>query len=305
MAELSVIIPYVNEWPQIVFTVGSIYEELIDRVDFEIILVDNWCAEVETQGRTRDHGHPEGGLPGQSWLKVVQYSDKLSHWQAKNAGIAAASGDIIWFCDAHCIVCRDSLFGAYEYYRDHWQEINGTLHLPLHYQILDNRRLIYALVTDPAIGHYHYKFTTYQDWAAPYAVPCMSSCGMFMHREVFNALGGFPEGLGIYGGGENFVNFTLAVLGMNKMIYPCQGLRHHGDKRGYNWNYTDHLKNRAIATYIFGGELILLKFLAPTKGRDEVKAKIMRDVIEENRPRRERIKSMQTTTIDEWVQQWT
>jgi hypothetical protein len=45
--KLSVIVPFVNEWPQLVFTLGSIAEELRDRVNFEIIAIDNWCKEAE------------------------------------------------------------------------------------------------------------------------------------------------------------------------------------------------------------------------------------------------------------------
>jgi glycosyltransferase involved in cell wall biosynthesis len=51
MAELSVIIPFCNEYPQILFTIQSIAQELRDRVDFEIIAVNNYCDEVEKQGR--------------------------------------------------------------------------------------------------------------------------------------------------------------------------------------------------------------------------------------------------------------
>ena len=56
MADLSVIIPFVNEYPQVMFTIRNIAEELRDRVDFEIIAVNNYCDEVKAQNREEDKG---------------------------------------------------------------------------------------------------------------------------------------------------------------------------------------------------------------------------------------------------------
>ena len=49
MPELSVIMPFCNEYPQNMFTIQNIAQELRDRVDFEIIAIDNFCEEVQAQ----------------------------------------------------------------------------------------------------------------------------------------------------------------------------------------------------------------------------------------------------------------
>ena len=302
MPKLSVIVPFCNEYPQVLFTIQSIAQELRDRVDFEIIAINNYCDEVKAQKREEDKGCEAllASRKGNPWLKVLHYEKKLSHWQAKNLGIRESTGKFLWFCDAHCIVSRDSLFRMFEYYRDHHEELNGTLHLPLTYKILEWHKLIYKLVANLETGEIHYSFTPYRPADSPYRVPCMSTCGMMMSREIYDELGGWPTELGIYGGGENFINFTLAVLGKTVNIFPSEPLFHHGEKRGYHWNGDDYTRNRTIATYMFGGEELAARFIANRRGNPAILQNILNDVLERTRPHREMIAAKQKLSIEEW-----
>lgn len=303
MPELSVIVPFVNEYPQVIFTLQSIAQELRDRVDFEIIAVDNSCAEITAQGRELDGsaGAVSGSTGVNPWLKYLKYEDKLSHWQAKNLAARNSSSPFLWFCDAHCIVGRDALFNMFTYYRKHHQELHGTLHLPLTYKILDSRRLIYKLLDNYEAGEIHYKFTPLKRDDGPFQVPCMSTCGMMMTREIYDEIGGWPDELGIYGGGENFINFTLAVLGYTVNIFPGPALFHHGEKRGYHWNFDDYTRNRTIATYMFGGEALARKFIQHRKGDTQALNRILDDVLTRCRSHREHIKARQKLTIEQWL----
>lgn len=303
MAKLSVIIPFCNEYPQVLFTIQSIAQELRDRVDFEIIAINNYCDEVWAQKREEDKGHEAllASRKGNSWLKVLHYEEKLSHWQSKNMGIRESTGKILWFCDAHCMISRDSLFRMYEYYRDHHEELNGTLHLPLTYKILEWHKLIYKLVANMETAEIAYSFTPYRPADIPYVVPCMSTCGMMMTRELYDYMGGWPTELGIYGGGENFINFTLAVLGKQVNIFPAEPLFHHGEKRGYHWNGDDYTRNRTIASYMFGGKELAARFIAHRRGNPAILQNILDDVLEKTRPHREIIAVKQKLSIEEWL----
>jgi len=177
--KLSCIIPFCREYPQNMFTIKNIAEELRGRVDFEILAVDNYCDQAKQQTYTckqcgATHQTFENDKGGEAikacermwpWLKYVQYGDKLSHWNAKNYGVKKSTGDILWFCDAHCIIHRDSLFNMFEYYINYC--MNGTLHLPLTYKILEAHRTIYKPVFKPEEGLYHYTLesclTSYKD----------------------------------------------------------------------------------------------------------------------------------------------
>lgn len=307
MHKLSIIMPFCNEFPQVMFTVQAVAQSLLGRVDFELMAINNYCKEVAEQNREEDKGGEtiRACQRGNPWLKYLEYKDKLSHWQSKNLGVQKSTGDILWFVDAHCALTRDAVFDMFNTYTENLSYFNGSIHLPLTYKILEWHRLIYKLAGDIEKGDLHYSFTGYRDNPVPYEVPCMSTCGMMISREIYDKLGGWPTELGIYGGGENFINYTLAVLGMKKWIMTGKGtLFHHGDERGYHWNFDNHLKNRFIANYMFGGDKWLTLMRDNSKGKKEVLQNIYESVKATCKEHREIIKSRQVMTIEEWLSKW-
>ena len=335
--KLSVIVPYVQEAPQVLFTIRAIHEEL-RGIPHEIIAVDNLCREAWAQirlGNTTnasvDRGHNRAQLPDKTmvpvweapedaklhessirgaakhapWLTYLEYSEKLSHWNAKRVACEYTDAGILLFCDAHVVPARGSLSGMYNYYAEHHEDLNGSLHAPLTYQILEDHKLIYKLVYER--GLLGYSFTGYRDEPEPYEVPVMSTCGMMISRKFLDFLGGWPKELGIYGGGENFINAALAVTGKKKWIMTGPALHHHGDKRGYHWNWLDHKRNQAIAMYVTGGEEQLweyLRGLKPYNDKPEVFAAMANDIIQTCSAHRVWINDRQVTTLDEWVKTW-
>jgi glycosyltransferase involved in cell wall biosynthesis len=338
MTELSVIIPYVNEWPQILFTIRSIAETLRgEGIDFEIIAVDNWCEEVEEQNRVADRGHDrmidpdvkdssyglyKPGPPGvtlqlakshiyamakkHEWLKYIRYEDKLSHWNAKNVGVKASKGDFLWFMDSHVVLGKNAS-GMFKYYENEHKSLNGTMHLPWTYHILESQRQIYKLVTDPEKAIYHYSTLKYSTGGAGvFEVPAMTTCGMLMSREIFDRLGGWPTELGIYGGGENFVNFSCAVMGLKKWVWPYSTIYHHGDRRGYNWNYDDYHRNRTIAVFMHSGRDAAHRYIRHNfKGSSPRKLTIDFQetslILEDHR---KKIRDQTVISLDSWVAGW-
>ena len=337
MNKLSVVIPMVNEFPQVIFTVQNIAQELMGRVDFEIIVVDNYCQAFKTQVEAQnlkkaqeaaattdiariiqlmsDFRSPEPDKGGETmracagrinpWLKYGTWTKNLSHWQAKRVGVGMATGDVYWFCDSHCIVSRDAVYGMYKYYVDNYEKINGSIHLPLTYKILEARRLIYKLVAgDVERGVVDYSFTPLRIHDQEFEVPCMSCCGIMLSKEIYDEVGGWPLELGIYGGGEQFMNFTLAVLGKSKWIYPAGTLHHHGEPRSYHYVYDNYIRNKMIAAFIYGGTGWLNLFAQTCKGRPASISAIRDDVIVKCRAHRDLIKSKQKLSIQDWVKRW-
>lgn len=311
MAELSVIIPFVNEYPQVVFTIRSIAEDLAGRCDFEIIAIDNHCKTIDEMAKkdprySRDKGgeHVAGSTRVSPWLKYLTWTKNLSHWQAKRIGVEASTGKYLWFCDAHCVVSRNGLFDMFLYYKQHEEQLNGSIHLPVTYKILDSRRLIYKLITFMEKSEVDYRFTKFRDNPEPYEVPCMSCCGVMVSRKIYDELGGWPLELGIYGGGEHFLNFTLAVLGKSKWIWPHGTLFHFGENRGYHYLYDDYIRNKIIAAYIYGGAEFAYDFAIKTKGRPEALENIYQEVVSRCKPHRDLIRSNQKMRIEEWVKEW-
>lgn len=312
MAELSVIVPFCNEYPQVMFTLQSIAQELRGRVDFEVIAINNYCEEVIKQGSPEDKGYDTvlASERVNPWLRVLHYKEKLSHWQAKNLGVKESTGKFLWFCDAHCVVSRDSLYNMFMYYKGTHENLNGSLHLPLTYKILESHKLIYKLVYNKDIGEVHYSFTGYRFcdkeniFYDHYQVPCMSTCGMMITRDIYDQLGGWPKVLGIYGGGEHFINFTLAILGKSVNIFCGDPLFHHGEKRGYSWNYNDYTRNRIAATYAFGGKALACKYAKHRKGSPIVIQELLNSALCRCESHRDFIKRQQVISIEDWVKKW-
>jgi len=303
---LSVIVPFCREWPQVVFTIRSIAEELWEE-DFEVLAIDNLQPNMKEDRASQNIAElaREWKRRGHEWLKYYQYQDKLSHWQCKNFAMEQAAGDFYLFIDAHCIVPKNSLMNMYEFYAREWEKLNGTIHLPLTYHILEPRQLIYKMVVNTDLYDYHYSFLSYPNWSSVVTqVPCMSTCGMMMHKSIMQEVGGWPRELGIYGGGENFMNFVLAVMGYKKWIYNGKSLYHHGDRRGYSWNYYDYQRNRAIATYMFGGRELMINWVTKnTRLSTREKATVAREA-EQLRDQRELIKLRQVMHIHDFAMQW-
>lgn len=303
--DLSIICPFVGEHPQILFTLQAVAQQFIGRIDFELIAIDNF---IPNSPRVHVKENKSGEIIAAAakinpWLKYVQYGDALSHWQAKRYGVSKSTGKHLLFVDAHVIPSRDSLYHMYMDYEGSGFAERGSMHLPLGYKILDPHRLIYKLAVDNEC-FYTYSFTGCPDTKEPFEVPCMSTCGMMISREIYDKLGGWPGTMGAYGGGENFMNFALAVCGYEKWIYPHGILYHHGEKRDYSQDYDETLYNRLLAHYLFGGKSLLDRFAAVAKGRPATVKMIANQAAKDGFAQRQLIKQSQKTSIEEWRAKW-
>lgn len=335
---LGVVIPYVQEWPQIAFTIRAVHNDLID-IPHEIIVVDNWCEQAYAQslvmGKQIDRGHARIELKDKSfvpvwddppessvkerhgsaiesmaeklpWLRYIHYGDRLSHWQAKRVAVDSTTCDTLLFVDAHVVPSPGCLSEMYKYYENSWNWLHGSLHAPLTYHILEEHKLIYKLVYEK--GLLGYSFTGYRDADKPYEVPVMSTCGMMIRRRFLNQIGGIPTELGIYGGGENYINGALGVTGHKKWIMPGPALHHHGDKRGYHYEWMDHKRNQALAMYIIGGRDALFEYLThlkPFKANAQLFNDMAQDIMTKCARHHELVCRSMKCPLDEWIEKWT
>jgi len=325
MPELSIIIPFIQEFPQILFTVRSLHEELRD-IDHEIIVVDNLTSNAKLQLESKNikpdlcHEHLDkdgkNALSclaiaqrhgGANWLRYLYYGDIFSCWQARNYGILNSKSPFIMLIDAHCVPSRDSIVNMFRYYQKNWAKLGGSIHLPLTYQILEARKLIYSFDYQPDKGLCQYSFCGIpkQYDGTIFEVPCMSSCGMMCHRDLFNQIGLFPN-KGIYSGGEHFLNFVMAIIGKKKWVYNKYGavLHHHGAKRQYNFTWDCLQYNRITSNLMFGGEkwvdLYINNLTIDDKSKSRLRSKVMED--QELLAHRKKIENMQIIDIEDWAQ---
>lgn len=340
--QLSIIIPSCNEFPQNAFTVASVIATMeCTPLDYEIIFIDNrsdgWKGPPEDYGKkqkeelkAQDKEIPEDFdeklmeqwktqnkdiLFRRKWLdgkakhrlRVLHYDDKQSHWCAKNIGIQEAKADTLFFMDAHCILESNALLNMFEAYKRQYQSLNGSLHMPINYLLEEpGRELIYQHIYNRPDGELHYTFRRQTERKKIYKVPCMSTCGMMISKEILvDAVGMWSWEMGIYGGGENFLNYTMAILGYDINIWPFLAIQHYAYKRGYGWTYDNFQRNRIIASYMYGGEewadLYIAGRVRIKNDRPEVLNAMKDDIIPKCKEQREHIKSQQKYTPEEWM----
>lgn len=343
--ELSIIIPFAGEYPQILFTIQSLAYTLRDKINFEIIAVDNNCQELQDQwsvarakaarhlnnvavekrreifdddivgivnmiapmiGQNKSGEAIKASVRGNKWLRYIRFDDRLSHWECKRRAVIAARADTLLFMDAHCIA-SNGIAEMFRQYTDGYDNIS-SFHMPLTYKILEWHRLIYKMVIkDHFYGYSFTGFPAIKDAGPdPVEVPCMSTCGMMISKKVYNRVGGWPTGLGAYGGGENFMNYALSVTGHSKFIYPGVTLHHHGDRRDYHYQYDTTLWNRLVAHYLFGGKKALYNLHGVSKGNPVVLGRMVSDILTnvDYQHQRSIIKDNTTINLVDWVKSW-
>ncbi len=336
MCQLSIIIPGCNEFPQIYFTIQSLRMDLEGSgLDYEIIYIANRDYRLEnltTPESAAEHVIPQGVgdlwktfSPAQaqavlqfiaSWQRGAEglgkvdnvrrlvYNDTLSHWQAKMAGVRVATAETLLFLDAHVLLTPGAVAEMRKYYVETGLCQRGTLHLPIAYM---NDHLgvahVYLMRHNAEKGEFTYKFSRIKNRESIHEVPCMSTCGMMISKRILmDVLGGWPKTLGIYSGGEQFLNAALAVTGHKKWIWPFGTLHHFAYHRGYHFNYDDLTKNRMTANYVALGEDWLRAFQKHRKPvGSERNAEIAEHVLRMNRAHRAIIEEHQTIDIEEWI----
>jgi len=336
--ECSIIVPFANEGQNVVFTTQSLIEELDGFCKYEIILIDNmsdWYIDCKVknenmplmEGRERPYpirsraffqGPPgskrDGSLINTMFfrkgiVKYLQYDKKQGHWNAKNHGIANSTGKYLFFLDAHCVMKRDSLRKMIKFLRNPPEEKIGGVHAYINY-MLDSRCLEYK----PQAGKFYgYQFCTHQIDPVtkafptkPYKVCVMSTCGMMSPRTVIEELGGWHPEFGIYCGGEGYMNYKQSTCGYHHWIHPEAWCWHWAEKRGYQWNHSDYVRNEMIAAYVCGGEKALANVIEQRKLKESparIEA-IAADVREKCREERDYIASCQVETLDEYMARW-
>jgi glycosyltransferase involved in cell wall biosynthesis len=325
---LSVICTFVNEYPQIAFTLQALALEFQGREDVEVICVNNYCKEVADQGFPEDRGaaYLRDRVGGPVWgdrIKVISYDKKLSHWNAKNFGVQHSSGDLLLFLDAHVVPSPNLFQDMEEAIRPRGNSVvhrRFVVHAPLAYlNDSPENSLIYKAVCSKQLGMAHYRFMRFTDdlsrrpelaFPSLFPVPVMSTCGMMMWRGTYDFVGGWPEALGIYGGGENFINYALGTMGVERFVLNSLPLYHYAEKRGYRWNGRDWLRNRMIAAYLVGGEEWLTRCSLGMLGADKLDARGIRILQEQVlldrgiQERRSALRQKQLKTLDDFLADW-
>ncbi|MCF7803901.1 MAG: glycosyltransferase [Candidatus Marinimicrobia bacterium] len=212
--DYSVIIPAYNASNTIRLCIRSILnQELQDSITGEIIVVDDGSTD-DTREKVTGYNSSE------PTLRILQHSENRGLAAARNTGLEASSGEILFFLDSDMTAEKDYIQSHLEYYESA-PDISGII----------NKYV-------PGDETPRTKFTRYlyrksrgagqsgEGGTVP-AHQILFGCTS-MRRTVYEQVGGFDENLKAYGGDDTEYAFRITQQIQSQFIYTAKTeLQHH------------------------------------------------------------------------------
>ena len=248
MPNATVVVVFYNEaLSTLLRTAQSVADRTVPGLLHEILLVDDGSTMAHLAAPALEAEAAK--IPK---TRVVRLPERVGLIQAKVAGVASATGDVLVFMDSHCEV------------NDGWLE-------PLLDRIVLNRKAVALPVIDAIDAetfevkqatvemgvwtwgmHFYWlpppelRNAPQQSIIEPFKSPAMAGGIFAMDREYFHEVGGYDEGQDTWGG-ENFeMSFRVWMCGGALESVPCSRIAHvFRLKSPYKFKDRDPLKTIA------------------------------------------------------------
>jgi len=300
---VSVVIPCRNEFPQVVFTVQSIINDLetfLKPAEFEIIIMNN-CPSDEIYPRRALGGSVDYlSTRGMYWNRMLRfaYDPIAGNHSTRNKGAMLARGKYIFFSDAHMSYRR----GFFKEMIKTIDETGGMAHgtiawlgafppgLSMGYQ--------YTMKLGEEIKGTWNNYKLSDD---PFFIPLQGHCCLGCKREQFIEFDGYPDYHRCYGGGEFYMDMKWWLFGSNVSVVPKAIGYHLCAPRGYSYHHDDYIHNVMAIGIALGADMWAERAYINwcKKGRKEVVDKLWEDAKKETKEDREFILGKAKTTFNQ------
>jgi GT2 family glycosyltransferase len=279
--ETSVVVVSHNEGENLLRTVQSFLEAL--PAASEIIVVD----DVSSDGSIEE-------LPADR-VQIVRPETRLGISAARNLGASRAHGDVLIFSDAHVDVTPGFL-----------QPLRDALKLPgvgavgpvVSTRGFETSKGFGFRWRDPALN---------VEWLnghgrgpAPYPVPMLVGCFMVVRRNLFDQVGGFDDGMIVYGHEDAELSMRLWVLGHRCLLVPEVDITHlFRETHPYAVDWTATLHNLLRVAVVHFSTERFRRVVACLKGQDALPSALAM-LLEGDAYERRRAIRDQRTRDEEW-----
>jgi len=202
---ISVVVPALNEGVQLARTVGNLRETLPDNS--EVVVIDDGSTDGCADTLQQDH------------VLCVIHGSRLGSATARNVGARHARGSIIVFADAHITTP-----GHW------WASITEILRDPAVGAVAP---VISVMGSESSKGYgMRWKGPDFGiEWlppatCTPHPIGLAPGCMLAMRREVFDATGGFDEGMKLWGMEDSELSMRLWLLGYELQLVPSVEVAH-------------------------------------------------------------------------------
>lgn len=246
---VSVIIPARNEFPQIVFTIQSILNDLesfLKPSEYEIIICANACDDWWKSDKSKRAvlGTTEymSTMGGYSRRTIRYLIDPIAaNHTTRNRGVEMARGKYVFLSDAHMSYKP----GYFKRMMQTIDETGGLVHSAIGwlgaFPVNKSNGIAYTIKLGEEIkGTWNNYLLVENDW---FYIPAQGHCCLGFLREQFLKFKGYPEYHRCYGGGEFYLDMKWWMFGSNVVVEPRAIGYHLRSVRGYSYNYDDYMHN--------------------------------------------------------------
>ncbi len=306
MVDVSVVIPFVHEYPALIQTVFAIQNEFVDlNYDYEIIIVEN----RERDNYTDKFLHYMRTLINKQQLKYF-FEERPCGPIARNTGAKNARGKYLMFTDAHVVWGKNSVPLMIKTLEETGAGlVHGTTvwshydqhHAGAHYKLFDGGG-------PNLFSHMHGTYQRRRDAMQPYKVAGGTHAFIIFHKEEFLWINGYNEACRYYPHPEGYIDLKYWMFGRECWLEPRAFHYHSLYPRNYgappvDMPWHDHtIRNVMICAYTLGGEEWLDKVYSEwlsRKAKPEVLDKLKASAIERAKDEREWILNNAVRTLDE------
>ncbi|XP_055371901.1 N-acetylgalactosaminyltransferase 6-like [Condylostylus longicornis] len=223
---VSIIIPFYNEhWSTLLRSVYSCLNRAPSHLIKEIILVDD-CSDKEFLGKQLDDYVAEN-LPK---VRVIHLQERSGLILARLAGARKATADVLIFLDSHIEANYNWLPPLLEPIA-----LNSKTCVCPFIDVIDHTTFEYRAQDEGARGAFDWQFFYKRlpllpedlvDRTKPFRSPIMAGGLFAIGRDFFWELGGYDEGLDIWGGEQYELSFKIWMCGGEMLDAPCSRIGH-------------------------------------------------------------------------------
>ena len=241
---ISVVVPARNESDRLSWTIRSILEGRSLRAPIEIVIIDDasddgCCSSFAWEASTLEKDDVS--------IRIERNDVPIGTYRTRNRGVEIARGELVFITDAHVRMVRgwDQLVVRHAERERVIAAAVGSLE--------DNFRGYGCTVIMPYMGTNWIK----QRPTDITPVPVAACIGTVLYRDVFLGLGGYDEGMLIYGGGEPEFSVRAWLQGCDVVVVPNLLVWHRFRPRAVYRPYVEHIRAEIVHNRLRFGFLYL------------------------------------------------